>query len=397
MKNFTFQNKTKLIFGRGTIARLADEIPASARLMITFGGGSMRHNGVYDQVAAALKGRQWVEFWGIEPNPRVETLREAVALGKEHGVDFLLAVGGGSVADGTKLIASAIRNEADPWTIVRNPSLIGEMIPLATVMTLPATGSEMNAGAVISNDQTTEKFAFYSQNPVFSILDPETTFSLPDNQIAYGICDTFVHVMEQYMTTAGQSPLMDRWAEGIMLTLVETAPKIRADKRNYDAMADYMLSATMGLNGFVGMGVEQDWATHSIGHELTALHGISHGQTLAIVLPALLRVLRDQKMSKLLQYGERVWGIGAADEGSGCGGGSGTSAGDFERRAEAAIVKTEEFFRSLGLATRLAELGVGEETIAEIERRFRERGTVIGEGRNIDGAKAAEILRVCER
>ncbi|MDR2895015.1 MAG: iron-containing alcohol dehydrogenase [Alistipes sp.] len=382
MKNFTFKNPTKLIFGRGSIARLAKEIPAGARLMVTFGGGSVKKNGVYDQVAQALAGREFVEFWGIEPNPRVETLREAVALGKEYGADYLLAVGGGSVADGTKLIASAIRNAADPWEIVLNPGLLGDILPMAAVMTLPATGSEMNAGAVISNDATIEKFAFYSQNPVFSILDPETTFSLPDEQIAYGICDTFVHVMEQYMTTAGQSPLMDRWAEGILLTLIESAPKIHANKHDYDAMADYMLSATMGLNGFIAMGVSQDWATHQIGHELTALHGISHGQTLAIVLPAMMRVMRDQKMSKLLQYGERVWGLT-----------DGTPA----ERAEWAIEHTEKFFRSLGLATRLAELGVGEETIAEIERRFTSRGSAFGEGQNIDGPKAAEILRACAK
>jgi NADP-dependent alcohol dehydrogenase len=380
MKNFTFQNKTKLIFGRGTIARLTAEIPAGARLMLTFGGGSVKRNGVYDQVSQALAGREFIEVWGIEPNPRVETLREAIALGRENNIDFLLAVGGGSVADGTKLIAAGIRNAADPWDIVRNGNLLGEMIPLATVMTLPATGSEMNAGAVISNNATGEKFAFYSQNPVFSILDPETTFSLPDAQIAYGVCDTFVHVMEQYMTTAGQSPLMDRWAEGILNTLVEVTPKIHADKHNYDAMADFMLSATMGLNGFIAMGVSQDWATHQIGHELTALHGISHGQTLAIILPAMMRVLKGQKLSKLLQYGERVWGIREGSDGV---------------RAEAAIVKTEEFFRSLGLATRLTELGVGEDTIIEIERRFTERGVAFGECHNVDGPKAAEILHAC--
>ena len=380
MKNFAFQNPTKLIFGRGTIARLAGEIPADARLMITFGGGSMKKNGVYDQVVKALAGRDFVEFWGIEPNPRVETLRKAIALGKEKEIDFLLAVGGGSVADGTKLIAAGVRNAADAWELVRNPGKVGEMIPLATVMTLPATGSEMNSGAVISNAATTEKFAFYSQYPRFSILDPETTFSLPAEQVAYGVCDTFVHVMEQYMTTAGQSPLMDRWAEGILTTLIEVAPKIRRDQHDYDSMADFMLSATMALNGFIAMGVSQDWATHQIGHELTALHGISHGQTLAIVLPAMMRVLKGQKMSKLLQYGERVWGIyeGADDD-----------------RTELAIVKTEDFFRSLGLATRLCELNVSEDTIREVERRFTERGSAFGEGGNVDGKKAAEILRMC--
>ncbi len=380
MRNFTFQNTTKLIFGKGTIARLAGEIPEGARLMITFGGGSVKKNGVYDQVVKALAGRDFIEFWGIEPNPRVETLRKAIALGKEKNVDFLLAVGGGSVADGTKLIASGIRNATDAWEIVLNENKLGEILPFATVMTLPATGSEMNRGAVISNEATGEKFAFYSNYPEFSILDPETTFSLPKEQVAYGICDTFVHVMEQYMTSAGQSPLMDRWAESILNTLIEVAPKIHRDQHDYDAMADFMLSATMALNGFIAMGVSQDWATHQIGHELTALQGISHGQTLAIVLPAMMRVLKEQKMSKLLQYGERVWGI---------------YDGPDDDRAELAIVRTEDFFRSLGLATRLCELGVGEETIKEIERRFTERGIAFGEGGNVDGKKAAEILHMC--
>jgi NADP-dependent alcohol dehydrogenase len=383
MKNFTFQNTTKLIFGKGTIQRLAKEIPADARLMVTFGGGSVKKNGVYDQVTQALAGRKFIEFWGIEPNPRVETLRRAVALGKQENIDFLLAVGGGSVADGTKLIAASIRSAIDPWEIVLTPSKSNELLPYAIVMTLPATGSEMNLNAVISNDATDEKYGFaVTHHPEFSIEDPETTFSLPDEQIAYGICDTFVHVAEQYMTTAGQSPLMDRWAEGIMLTLIETAPKIHADKTDYNAMADYMLSATMALNGFIGMGVAQDWATHDIGHELTALHGISHGQTLAIVLPAVMRVMKGQKMSKLLQYGERVWGI--VD-------------GTPDQRADWTIEHTERWFRSLGLATRLCELNVGEETIAEIERRFTARGKTSGEGRNIDGAKVAEILRSCAK
>jgi NADP-dependent alcohol dehydrogenase len=382
MKNFTFQNPTKLIFGRGTIARLAEEIPATVRLMVTFGGGSVKRNGVYDQVVAALKGHDYIEFWGIEPNPKVETLRKAVALGKEHNIDYVLAVGGGSVADGSKLIAASVRNATDPWELVLNPNKLGEMIPLATVMTLPATGSEMNSGAVISNLATGEKFAIDTQYPEFSILDPQTTFSLPKEQIAYGICDTFVHVMEQYMTTAGQSPLMDRWAEGILNTLVEIAPKIARDQTDYNVMADFMLSATMALNGFIAMGVTQDWATHQIGHELTALHGISHGQTLAIVLPAMMRVLKKQKMSKLLQYGERVWGI---------------YEGSDDDRAELAIVKTEDFFRSLGLATRLCELNIGEDTIREIERRFTERGVAFGEAGNVDGKLAAEILHACAK
>lgn len=381
MNNFTFQNPVKLIFGKGSIARLAREIPAGSRLMITFGGGSVKRNGIYDQVVAALAGREFIEFWGIEPNPKIETLRKAIALGREHKVDFLLAVGGGSVLDGTKLIAAGIPYEGDAWELVLDERRIGRVVPFADVMTLPATGSEMNNGAVISNLATQEKFAFHHSFPRFSILDPEATFSLPPFQIACGIADTFVHVMEQYMTVAGCSPLMDRWAEGILQTLVEIAPKIRENPHDYDRMADYMLCATMGLNGFIAMGVPQDWATHMIGHELTALHGTTHGQTLAVVLPALLTVMREQKGAKLLQYGDRVFGI---------------REGSPEERIERTIRATEEFFRSLGLATRLHELGIGAETIDEIVRRFDERGTRLGEQGNITGEVTRRILELCK-
>ena len=380
MNNFTFQNPVKLIFGKGTIARLAKEIPADKKVMVTFGGGSVKKNGVYDQVTAALAGHEFVEFWGIEPNPKVETLRKAVARCKAEGIGFLLAVGGGSVLDGTKLIAAAACYDGDAWDLVCDESKIGTVLPFADVMTLPATGSEMNAGAVISNLATREKFAFHHSFPLFSILDPQTTFSLPPFQIACGIADTYIHVMEQYLTQTGVSPLMDRWAEGILQTLVETAPKVRADQHDYDRMADYMLCATMALNGFIAMGVPQDWATHMIGHELTALHGITHGQTLAVVLPSLMHVMREQKKEKILQYGARVWNI--------------TEGGEDER-IDRTIAATEEFFRSLGLATRLHELGVGQQTVDEIARRFEERGARLGERQNITGEVARRILEGC--
>ena len=316
MENFIFQNPTKLVFGKGTIARLGELIPAGKRVMVTFGGGSVRRNGVYDEVCAALAGRDTVEFWGIEPNPSIETLREAIALGKEREVDFLLAVGGGSVIDGTKLIAAGLLYDGDAWELVRKGAS-QRTVPLGTVLTIPATGSEMNNGAVISRRETKEKYPFYGNYPLFSILDPEKTFTLPQRQVACGLADTFVHVMEQYMTVAGQSRVMDRWAEGILQTLVEIAPEIRKNQHDYDLMADFMLSATMGLNGFIAMGVAQDWATHMIGHELTALHGLTHGATLAIVLPGTLRVLSAQKGDKLLQYGERVWGITTGERDAG--------------------------------------------------------------------------------
>ena len=330
MDNFIFQNPVKLIMGRGMISRLSEEIPADKRVMITFGGGSVKKNGVYDQVKEALKNHFTVEFWGIEPNPSIETLRKAIALGKEEKVDYLLAVGGGSVIDGTKLISAGLLYDGDAWDLVLAGRPVTHTVPLATVLTLPATGSEMNSGAVISRHETKEKYPFYSNYPLFSILDPEVTFTLPPHQ------------------------------------------------HDYQLMSYFMLSATMALNGFIAMGVSQDWATHMIGHELTALHGLTHGHTLVIVFPGTLRVLRKAKGDKILQYGERVLGI---------------TSGSRDERIDEAIRRTEEFFRSLGLTTRLSEEGIGMETIDEIERRFNERGVRYGENEDVTGAVAKEILK----
>lgn len=379
MNNFIYCNPTKLVFGKGMIAKLASLIPSGKRIMITFGSGSVRRNGVYDQVAKALEGRDYVEFWGIEPNPSVETLREAVELGKEHEVDFLLAVGGGSVIDGTKLIAAALCSDVDAWELVQKGHA-SKNVPLGTVLTMSATGSEMNSGAVISRYETKEKRPFYGNYPLFSILDPETTYSLPARQIAYGLSDTYVHVLEQYLTTTGQSRLMDRWAEGILHTVIEVAPETRENQHDYEVMSEYMLAATLALNDMIRMGVAEDWATHMIGHELTALHGLAHGATLAIVINGTLRVLRDQKCGKLLQYGERIFGI--------------TEGSDDERIART-IEANEAFFRSLGLSTRLSEEGIGEQTIAEVERRFNAAGATYGEKGNVDGKMARRILEAC--
>ena len=377
MLNFEFQNPTKLIFGKGSIAKIEKQFTRPTKIMLTFGGGSVKRNGVYDQVIAALKGPEIVEFWGIEPNPKVETLRRAVELGKAENVEFIIAVGGGSTLDGTKLIACAICYDGDAWDLVLDPKKVTGAIPFASVMTMPATGSEINNGAVISNLATKEKYGFYYFYPQWSILDPELTYSITPYQVACGIADTFVHVMEQYLTAPNINPLMDRWAEGILLNLIEIAPQIQENPQDYDLMSQYMLSATMGLNRFISMGVPQDWATHNIGHELTALHGVTHGESLAIVLPGTMTVLSEQKHAKILQYGERVWGITEGTDGI---------------RIAAAIGRPAQFFSQLGLATRLSQLNIGEETIAEIERRFNERGTLLGECKNVNRAVARAIL-----
>lgn len=376
MKNFSFQNPTRLVFGKGQIAKLNQLIPEDARLMLTFGFGSVKKNGVYDQVTEALKGRDYIEFWGIEPNPHVETLRKAIEQGKENNIDYVLAVGGGSVLDGTKLIACGIASDEDAWDIVLK-RYTKTQIPFASIMTVPATGSEMNRGAVITRNETKEKYSFASNYPQFSILDPEVTYTLSEHQIACGLADAYVHVMEQYLTTTEQSRIMDRWSEGILHTLIEIAPKIKEDPHNYDLMADYMLAATMALNDFIRMGVTEDWATHMIGHELTALHGLTHGHSLVIVLPGLLRILKEQKWDKLLQYGERIFNITEGSE---------------AERVDKTIKATEQFFRSLGLTTRLSEENIGNDTIDIIAKRFAEREAAYGEQENVDSDTTRKIL-----
>ena len=382
MYNFEYQNPVKIIFGKGQIAKLAVEVPKERKILLTYGGGSIFKNGVYDQVKAALKGYDVLEFGGIEPNPLYETCMKAVELVKREKVDFLLAVGGGSVLDATKFIAAAAcYTQGDPWEfLVRRFEIsITAAIPIGTVLTLPATGSEMNGTAVISRQSTQEKLAFASLlvMPQFSILDPECVFSLPDRQVANGIADAFVHVMEQYLTFPVNSPLQDRLAEGILLTLVEEAPKVLANRTDYDAAANFMWSATLALNGLIGMGVPQDWATHGIGHELTAYHGIDHARTLAIVLPGMMQIRRRQKEAKILQYGERIWGI---------------TSGSTDERIDRAIEKTVAFFESLEIPTRLADYQVPAETIDKIVGRFEQRGTKMGETREIDSAETRRIL-----
>jgi NADP-dependent alcohol dehydrogenase len=380
MYNFKFQNPTKIIFGKGMIAELAKEIPQDKRILITFGGGSVRNNGVYDQVKQALANHYTEEFWGIEPNPKYETLMQAVALGRQKNIDFILAVGGGSVVDGSKFIAAAIPYDGEPWDLISKRIRVQTTVPLATVITLPATGSEMNCGAVISRKSTMEKLVLSTplNYPKFSILDPEVTFSLPKGQIAAGLIDTFIHTMEQYLTFPVDAKLMDRWAEGILQTVIETAPRAMDIRPDYDTMANYMLTATMALNDFIAMGVPQDWATHMIGHEITALYGLDHGQTLAIVLPGVLSVMRGEKGAKIMQMGERVFGVSEGDEAS---------------RIEQSIAKLEAFFVSMGVKTRLSDYGLAEDCIEPVVKRLADRGVVLGENKTITPEKVREILK----
>ncbi len=383
MNNFDFHNPTRLIFGKGTIAKLGTEIPSDKRIMVCFGGGSAKKNGVYEQVKNALSNHFNIEFWGIEPNPDYDTVMKAVTLARDNKINYLVAVGGGSVIDGTKFIAHAIPYTGeDAWELAIHPEKITKTTPLATVLTLPATGSEMNYRGVLSRRRTQEKVSFITpkSSPQFSILDPEVTYTLPKKQLSNGIVDAFMHIMEQYMTTTGNGILMDRWAEGVLLSLIEIGPRVLENQKDYDTMANFMLCASMALNDFVSMGVPQDWATHRIGYELTVLYGLDHAETLAVVYPSLLRVLKKQKTEKLAQYAERVWNI---------------TTGSKEEKADKAIEKTEEFFRQMGLRTRMSEYGIPAEAVDIIYNRLKAHNIAYGENKNVTAEVAREIYTGC--
>lgn len=381
MKDFEFYNPVKILFGKDQLVKIADLIPADKKIMILYGGGSIKKNGVYDRVKSALKGRNIVEFGGIEPNPSYETCMRAVEEIKKQKAGFLLAVGGGSVIDATKFIgAAAVYSNGDPWDILAKEAPVTGSLPLATILTLPATGTEMNKNSVISRKSTTEKFAFASPYsfPLFSVLLPDAAGSLPKNQVANGVVDAFVHVIEQYLTYPVNAPIQDRFAEAVLITLIEEGPKVYANPADYEAMSNLVWSASMALNGLLSCGVPGDWSVHSIGHELTAYHNIDHARTLSIVLPGMWNILKEEKMDKLVQYGERVWKI---------------TGGTREERADAAIAKTVEFIESLGIKTRLRDYGVGQETIDKIVDRFEKRNWVaIGDRRLVTPVVLRKVL-----
>lgn len=384
MENFEFYCPTKVVFGKGSIAKLSQLIDKDKKVLMIYGGGSIKANGVYDQVKEALKNYDLLEFSGIEPNPTYETCMKAVEIVKKEGVNFLLAVGGGSTLDATKFIAAASKYEGEePYDLVSKGLDFKEALPLGSIMTLPATGSEMNCAAVISRISSQEKFAMRHPNvyPKFSIIDPETTYSLPERQVRNGIVDTFVHVMELYATYDVDSPLQDSWALGLVRTLIQEAPKVFKNPKDYDAKANICWCATCGLNYWLSVGMPQDWATHRIGHELTALYGLDHGQSLAIVLPRLWNQRKKDKASKLAKLAREVFGCKEADD---------------LKASDCAIKKTQEFFQSVGMPTSLCDYKIDPlEAAQKVKERFEQRGTLLGEDLKVDPQMVYDILKKC--
>jgi len=380
MKNFKYRNPVKILFGEGMIKEISKEIAQNERVLLLYGGGSILKNGIYQQVTHALKNYQQFEFGGIEPNPHYETCIKVVDFIHKEKISFILAVGGGSVIDAAKFIVAAACYKGDAWDLMIGKAPISAALPFGTILTLPATGSEMNSGFVITKQSTQEKLAMHSPYcfPQFSVLDPLTTLSLPAIQTANGIIDAFVHVIEQYVTYPQDAPLQDRFAESILQVLLEEGYKIMDHPDNVTVRANIMWAATWALNNWIVQGVTDDWATHMIGHELTAFYGIDHAQTLAIVLPGLLDVMREYKKTKIIQMGKRVFNIHVYNE---------------EEAIDKTIEAIETFFNVLGIKTRLSDYNISETVIPKIVQRFQKRGWILGEERRITPDMVAEILK----
>lgn len=384
MNNFEFYNPTKIIFGKDQLPHLAEEIPTDANVLVLYGGGSIKKYGTYDKVMSALKGYNITEFGGIPPNPEYKVLLEALTVIKERNIDFLLAVGGGSVIDGTKFLSSAALYSGDsPWDILKNSIRTFEGLPFGTVLTLPATGSEMNSGAVVTRKGTGEKLGMGGPGlfPKFSILDPQVVATLPKRQIANGIVDAFTHVMEQYLTFPAGGHLQDRLAESILQTLVEIAPTVLENPKDYTAASNFMWSCTMALNGLIQKGVPTDWAIHAMGHELTALYGIDHARTLAILASSHYKYNLESKKEKLAQFGRRVWAIDGSDD---------------SEVALKAIERTDAFFNSLDIDTKLSlYTEKANETPAKVANALKKRGWVaIGEHKTLSPTDVEKIVEM---
>ncbi|KJY72548.1 aldehyde reductase [Vibrio coralliilyticus] len=375
---FTYANPTQILFGQGQISAIQSSIQPQDKVLVIYGGGSIKRNGVYDQVSEALNGHQWVEFSGVEPNPTKETLDKAVAIVKEQGINFILAVGGGSVIDGSKYVAAAAKYDGDGWDILTGKHQVSEATPLGAVLTLPATGSESNMGAVITKAETQDKLAFLSPfvQPKFAVMDPDVMKTLPEKQLINGVVDAWVHVCEQYLTTKHGAMVQDGYAETLLRTLKKLGEDF--DNRDDDAWrANLMWSANQALNGLIGSGVPQDWATHMIGHELTALWGVDHARSLAIVQPSLLRNQLVHKRAKLEQMGVNVFGLELGND-----------------LAERTIDAIESFYQTMTVSTQLTEHGSDKQSaIDSVVSQLELHGMkALGENQAITLKESREIL-----
>ncbi len=370
MNNFQYYNPVRIVFGEDQIQQLSKLVPTDARVLLTYGGGSAKRTGTLDEVKEALAAsgnRQVFEFGGIEPNPEFVTLLKAADAVNEHNIDFILAVGGGSVIDGSKFVALVSSLDDDDsvdgtvsreqaWNaLITGCKKLDSAVDLGAVLTIPATGSEMNSGGVVNYSERQAKLPFGNPLafPKFSILDPSKTLTLPERQVMNGVADAFVHVMEQYLTYPVNAKVQDAFAESLLKILIDEGRAVKEDPENMETRKNIMWTATMALNGLIGTGVPQDWTTHMIGHELTSLHAIDHARTLTIVLPSVLRELKDSKKDKLLQYARNVWHI--SDE----------AQGD-DAIIESAISRTENFFRELGLPVSLEDAELDQSAIEPI-------------------------------
>lgn len=386
MNNFTLYQPTRIHFGEQQISKIATEVGDYKSVLFMYGGGSIKKNHVYQECLSALAGKDVIEFAGVEPNPKYEQLMEAVELVRANNIDFILAVGGGSVIDGAKFVAAAAGLSDDPWGLFTRQVKLGSVVPMGCVLTLPATGSETNGGTVVTRGKDKMPFVDDALRPVFAVLDPSATLNLPAKQVANGVVDAFVHVLEQYVTQSLETKypvntrVQDRFSEGLLITLVEEGLNVKNHPQDMTARQNIMWAASQALNGLIGAGVQHDWATHMIGHELTALYNIDHARSLSIILPALWKVRKLEKSEKLMQYAERVWGV---------------TEGSVDEKLDAAIHKTEEFFVEMDVPIRLSDVGLGPEAIEEVVQQLSNHGmTALGEDGQINLDVARQILQL---
>ena len=381
---FELCNPTKILFGQGQIAAIGSLIPADARILLLYGGGSIKSNGVYDQVMAALQGRHVDEVGGVEANPHYETLQKASALARTNGTTFVLGVGGGSVIDAAKFLASMITTGFDdPWDKLVKEGETVKAVPNGAVLTLPATGSESNPVSVISSTVRKLKIPFVNQaaRPAFAVLDPTTMLSLDRRQLENGVVDAFTHVLEQYLTLPVNAPVQFGFSETLLQVLIEWGP-VLVETRSREACENVMWAANQALNGLIGAGVPQDWSTHMIGHAITTLHGIDHARTLSMIMPSLFRYKLQPKTGMLARYGRRVWNLAEPDD---------------RRAAERAIVCTEEFMARMGCPIRISDMpGLTIETDLLVEHLEKAGHTCLGEAQDIRPQDVRTILQMAQ-